>query len=78
MGIRKMVAFGRRHVWPITAASIVAGICAVCGIVYSVSLMINGPFLVGYFLTAACGDVLIYAIAIPVMLWLPRGRAAAG
>jgi hypothetical protein len=77
VGIRKVVAFGRRHVWPITAASAVAAISAICGIVYAVSLMINGPFIVGYFLAAACGDVLIYGIAVPVMLWLPRTRASA-
>ncbi len=64
--------------WPITVASIVAGTCAVSGVVYAASLMLNGPFIVGYLLAAICGDVLMYAIGIPVMLWLPRARVSAG
>lgn len=78
MGIRRVVAFGRRHVWPITALAAVASISAICGIVVAVSLMINGPFIAGYLLAAFCGDVLIYGIAVPVLLWLPRMRAGAG
>lgn len=78
MGIRKVVEFGRRHVWPITALAAVTSISAICGIVVAVSLMINGPFIAGYLLAAACGDVLIYGIAVPVLLWAPRMRAGAG
>ena len=75
MGIRRAVAFGQRNAWPVTAAAGVAVICAVCGLLVSVSLMVHGPFIAGYLLAAACGDVLIYGIAVPVLLWLPRMRA---
>ena len=75
MGIRRAVAFGRRHVWPVTAAAAVAGMAALGGEVTAVSLMINGPFIAGYLLAAACGDVLIYAVGVPLLLWLPRMRA---
>lgn len=74
MGISKAVAFGRRHAWPVTAASAVASVCALCGLVVAFSLMAHGPFLAGYFLAAASGDVLIYGIAVPALLWLPRRR----
>ena len=77
MWIRNAVAFGRRHMWPVTAAAGVAVVCATCGLLVAISWMVNGPFLAGYFLAAACGDVLIYGIAVPFLLWLPRMRARA-
>ncbi len=40
--------------------------------------MSNGQFFAGYLLAAACGDLLIYGIAVPVLLWLPGRRASAG
>jgi hypothetical protein len=76
--VRKVVAFGRRHVWPVTAAAGVAVVCALCGIAVAISLMIHGPFIAGYFLGAICGDVLLYGLAVPVLLWLPRMRPGAG
>ena len=75
MGIKRVVAFGRHHIWPVTAAAAAASTCAICGIVVAVNLMIHGPFLAGYFLGAFCGDVLIYGIGVPLLLWLPRRRA---
>lgn len=78
MWIRSAVAFGRRHAWPVTAAAAVADVAAVCGILIAVSLMVHGPFMAGYFLAAVSGDVLIYGVAVPLLLWLPRKRASAG
>ena len=77
MGFKKVVAFGRRHAWPVTAAAAVASACAVCGIVVAVNLMLHGPFLAGYLLGALSGDVLIYGIGVPLVLWLPRRRPGA-
>jgi len=70
-----MVAFGRRHVWPVSAAATALIVSATCGIVVSVDAMIRGPFLAGYFGAAACGDLLIWGGLIIAALWLPRRRA---
>jgi hypothetical protein len=75
VGVQRLVAFGRRHVWPVSAAAIVAIVSAMCGIVLSVQAMIRGPFLVGYFGAAACGDLLIWGVLIIAALWLPRKSA---
>lgn len=75
MGIRRAVAFGRRHAWPVTAISAVAALLATWGELNAVSLMVDGPFVAGYLLAALCGDVLIYAIGVPLLLWVPRIRA---
>ena len=48
---------------------------AIWGEVIAVSLMLNGPFIGGYLLAAVCGDVLIYAVGVPLLLWLPHMRA---
>ena len=48
---------------------------SVCGIVLSVEAMMRGPFIVGYFGAAACGDVLIWGVVIMAALWLPRKSA---
>ena len=75
MWIRNAVAFGHQHTWPVTVAAAVAVVCATCGLLAAISWMAHGPFIAGYLLAAACGDVLIYAIVVPLLLWLPRMRA---
>ena len=72
MGVRKIVAFGRRHVWPVSAAAATTIVSSICGIVFSIEAMIRGPFLLGYFGAAACGDLLIWGVLIMAALWLPR------
>jgi hypothetical protein len=72
MGVRRIVAFGRRHVWPVSAAAATAIVSSICGIVLSVEAMIRGPFLLGYFGAAAFGDLLIWGVLIITALWLPR------
>ena len=72
VGVQRVVAFGRRHVWQTSAAAIVAIISSICGIVLSVQTMTGGSFIVGYFGAAACGDVLIWGVLIIAALWLPR------
>ena len=75
MGVQKVVAFGRRHVWPVSAAGMVLIISSICGIVVSIEAMIRGPFIVGYFGVAACGDLLVWGVLIMAALWLPRKSA---
>lgn len=74
MGVRRFVAFGRRHQWPVTAAATVASVAAIAGIVLAVSAWNNGSYLAGYFGGAACGDVLIWGVLVLVALWAPRTR----
>ena len=73
--MRRVVAFGRRHVWPVSAAAMALIVSSICGIVLSVEAMMRGPFIVGYFGAAACGDVLIWGVVIMAALWLPRKSA---
>jgi hypothetical protein len=75
VGIRTVAEFGRRHLWPVTAAGAAGVAGAGWGMWIAVSLMVHGPFIAGYLLAAVCGDVLIYAIGVPALLWLPRLRA---
>jgi len=70
-----VVAFGRRHVWPVSAAGVAVMLSSICGIVLSVEAMIRGWFLLGYFGAAACGDLLIWGVLIMAALWLPRKSA---
>ncbi|HLZ94287.1 MAG TPA: hypothetical protein VKT20_03050 [Candidatus Dormibacteraeota bacterium] len=76
MGVRKAVAFGRRHAWPVTAAATAAILGSICGVVVSVEAMIRGPFLAGYLGAAASGDLLVWAVMIVATLWLPRKTSA--
>lgn len=74
MGVRRVVAFGRRHPWPVTAAAATAIAASIAGIVLAVSAWNNGAYLAGYFGGAACGDVLIWGVIVLVALWAPRRR----
>jgi len=78
MGVRRVVAFGRRHVWPVSAAAATAIASSICGIVLSVETMSRGPFLLGYFGAAVCGDLLIWGVLIIAALWLPRKTSPTG
>jgi hypothetical protein len=75
VGFQRVVAFGRRHAWPVSAAAIAVILSSLCGIVLSVEAMIRGPFLAGYLGAAACGDLLMWSVLIIAALWLPRRRA---
>lgn len=77
MVVRRVVAFGRRHQWPVTAAVAAAIVAAIAGIVLAVSAWNNGMYLAGYFGGAACGDVLIWGVLVLVALWAPGTRATA-
>ena len=75
MGLRKLAAVGRRHAWSVTAAAAIAGALGAWGEISAIRMMFNGSFIAGYLLAAVCGDVLIYAIGLPLLVWLPRARA---
>ena len=75
MGLKRVVAFSRRHVWAMSAVGAVTIVCGICGIVIAVEAMINGSFIAGYLGAAACGDVLIWGVIIMAALWLPRKTA---
>ena len=72
--MQRVIAFGRRHPWPVTMAAITALIASLCGLAFAVSAWMHGLYLVGWFGGAACGDVLIWAVMILLALWLPRKR----
>lgn len=78
MGVPRVIAFGRRHPWPVTAAASGAILASVTGIVFAVSAWNHGSYLAGYFGGAACGDVLIWGVLVLVALWAPGRRAAIG
>ena len=75
MGVRRIVAFGRRHVGPVSAVAASAILASMCGMVLAVEAMTHGSFIAGYLGGAACGDVLIWGVLIMVALWVPRKTA---
>jgi len=72
VGVQRVVAFGRRHVWPTSAAGMAVIASSICGMVLSFDAMTRGSFIVGYLGGAACGDLLIWGVLIMAALWLPR------
>lgn len=74
MVVRRVVTFGRRHLWPVTAAASVAIVASIAGIYLAISAWNQGSYLAGYFGGAACGDVLIWGVLVLVALWMPRRR----
>ncbi len=48
VGVRRAIAFSRRHVWPMSAVGMAAIVSSACGLVLSFEAMMRGPFIVGY------------------------------